>query len=193
MSMNELKFGLAALISPPLFGATIIHDYSFLGNLSDSLGGPNLVSQGGTVNSNNYTFPSNLGLSLTSGFTGNADYSVVMHFSFTDLAGYRRILDLKNRTSDTGLYNLNSALNFFNITTGAGAPFVANALTTVVLTRNAATNEVTGYVNGVQQIQFIDSSNLAVFDQAGNIAYFFEDDGAVGNEASAGLVDRIQI
>ncbi len=55
--MNNLKFGLAALISPALFGATIIHDYSFLGNLSDSLGGPNLVSQGGTVNSNNYTFP----------------------------------------------------------------------------------------------------------------------------------------
>ena len=51
-----------------------------------------------------------------------------------------------------------------------------------------------GYVNGVQQISFTDSTGLAVFDATGNIMRFFEDDLNTGQrEASAGVVDFIRI
>jgi hypothetical protein len=58
--------------------------------------------------------------------------------------------------------------------------------------RDPATGDVTVDVNGVQQIAFADSSNLASF--TGSNIFFFVDDVATGQrEASSGFVDFIQI
>jgi hypothetical protein len=60
----------------------LIHDYQFLNNLNDSLGGPSLVSLGGTVGSGNYTFAAEQGLSLSNALPNSADYSLFMDFEF---------------------------------------------------------------------------------------------------------------
>jgi hypothetical protein len=192
-SRNSLAIlaGVCVLvISPSLFGATILHNYTFNNTLADTLGGPALVSQGGTLTPTSYTFGANQGLRLDNGFADTGNYSILLRFSFTDLTSWRRITDFKNRTSDTGLYSFDAALNFVPGVIG-GPVFAPNTLATVILTRNSATSTVTGYVNGVPQISFNDTGNLAVFSS--NIAYFFEDDLVVPGEASAGTVNLIRI
>ena len=53
---------------------------------------------------------------------------------------------------------------------------------------------MTGFVNGVQDIQFTDTGSIAVFDTPNQIMRFFEDDNATGQrEASGGFVDSITI
>ena len=98
--------------------------FYFLDNntLADANGGPSLVSYGGTL-SNGYHFGVNEGLSLSG--TGAFDvYSIDIHFYFDNVSasfdnvsasfdGYQRILDFKNRTSDSGLYSLNGSLVLF--------------------------------------------------------------------------------
>lgn len=110
---------------------------------------------------------------------------------FSALGGYRRIVEFKNLGADTGLYNLSTALNFYNATTGPANAFAPNVNVDLALTRDGVTNLVTGYINGVQQISFTDTNGLGVFSGPNNIMYFFRDDNAVGGEASAGIVDRI--
>lgn len=189
-----LLAGMALLLAQSdLYAATLTHDYQLNGSLADSLGGPSLVANGGTLNPTNYSFGANQGLSLSNGFTNTADYSIAATFDLTTLSGYRRLIDFKNLASDTGLYNLNTSLNFYNVTTGAAGAFAPNVDALLVITRDAGTNAFVGYVNGIQQIAFTDSSSLAVFSAPNNIAHFFIDDVVVPNEASAGVVDRIRI
>lgn len=96
-----------------------------------------------------------------------------------------------NRASDTGLYDYGTTMRFYNVATGPGGVFADNTFASVVLTRNGSTKAVTRYVNGVQQIQFTDNSNLALVSS--NVLHFLEDDLTTSGEQSAGLVNRIQI
>ena len=191
-----IKTTLLALLSGLLMtvsGATLTHNYDLSSSLSDTLGGPSLVADGGTQSATGYSFAANQGLNLSSALSNSADYSILMDFSFSTLSGYRKILDFQDRVSDGGLYNLNTALDFFPVASGSGI-FSADVLARVVLTRDSATNTVTGYVNGAQQIVFTDSGSTAVFSATNNIIRFFEDDFATGQrEASGGLATEIQI
>ena len=170
----------------------LIHEYSLDGTLADSLGGPSLVANGGTLNPTDYSFAPNQGLILSNALPNPAEYSILLDFSFSALSGYRRILDFKNRASDTGLYNLNTALNFYTVTTGASV-FTPDTPARLVISRDATTELVVGYINGLPQISFTDSGSLAVFSAANAIMHFFIDDLAVQNEASAGSVSEIAI
>src|SRR6516164_3026293 len=87
--------------------------YTLDNTLAEANGGPPLVSYGGTLGNTGYTFGVQQGLSLSG--TGIFDvYSIDIHFYFSDVNasfnGYERILDFKNRTSDSGLYSLNGSL-----------------------------------------------------------------------------------
>ena len=186
---------LASADAPCLAG--IIHDYELNGSFADSLGGPALAPAGGTLNATNYSFGANQGLSLSSWLTGSAtsgNYSIETTFNFSNLSSFRKIIDFKDLTSDNGLYNLNTALNFFPEATGPSGAFTANVNAHLVLTRDGGTNQVVGYVNGVQQISFTDSSSRATFTGTNNIIQFFKDDFNTGQtEASGGVVDFIRI
>ena len=83
--------------------------------LAKANGGPSLVSYGGTL-SHGYTFGVQQGLSLSG--TGAFDaYSIDIHFYFDDVSasfnGFQRIIDFKNRTSDSGLYSFNGFVESF--------------------------------------------------------------------------------
>ena len=195
--MKLLKLALATLLVGS-FGAAhsagvLTHDYQLNGTLTDAFAGPSLVAAGGTLGPNDYTFGANQGLSLSNGLVSNGNYSIEMRFSFYNLNGYNKILDFKNLSSDNGFYDLNSALNFYPVVTG-GPAFNTGTMADVILTRDGASNTLTGYVNGVLQWSFMDVGSLAVFDQPNDIVQFFKDDFATGQrEASSGVVDFIRI
>jgi hypothetical protein len=172
----------------------LVHDFLFQGNLNDSVGAATLTALGGTIGGTAYAFAPDQGLSLSSpALASSGTYTVALRFHFQTITLYRRILDFKNLTSDTGLYVLNANLHFFNEATGSGDPIAADTLVTVAVTRDAATNTFAGYVNGLQAFSFVDGSFLGVLSGPGNILYFFRDDNAVGGESSGGGVDRIMI
>ena len=102
--------------------------------------------------------------------------------------GYRRILDFKNGTADTGLYVLGGKLSFYSVAEAPSSSVAVNTFVQVVLTRDAA-KKVIGYVNGVKQLEFTDSSDLGLIDN-NNTLRFFKDNNF---EASAGSVARIRL
>jgi hypothetical protein len=81
--------------------ASITHLYELNNSLADSLGGESLFSNGGTVSPSvsGYTFDANKGPSLSNS-VNSTDYSILMDFSLSELGGYRKIIDFKNRTSE---------------------------------------------------------------------------------------------
>jgi PEP-CTERM motif len=190
------RLSLSILISGMLVtasAATLTNNYNLTSSLNDTLGGPALVSDGGTLSASGYSFGANQGLNLSSVLSDAGNYSILMDFSFTDLNGFRKILDFQDKASDTGLYNLNDSLDFFPLILGP-AVFSPGVLARVVLTRNSATDIVTGYVNGTPEFGFLDTSSLGVFSAPNDLIHFFEDDNVTGQrEASAGLATEIQI
>lgn len=183
------------LLAGPTARAGLVHDYEFKGNLNDSLGGPSLVSLGGTVGSSSYTFGAQQGLSLSNGLASPGTYTIDLSFAFDTLSGYRKFLDFKGLGADAGLYVLSSNLNFYPVVTGSGTPFSPGTFARVDLTRDDVAGLVSGYVNGVQQFQFNDSSTAyATFTSASNIINFFQDDTVTsGRESSSGSVNQIRI
>jgi PEP-CTERM motif-containing protein len=175
--------------------ASLIHDYELNGSLADSLGGPSLIADGGTIGATTYSFGADQGLSLAYSALGSTGlYSIETVFEFDQFGIWRKIIDFNNRTTDDGFYfSPSNVLDFFPIAAGSS---VVNTpiFVDVVLTRDAATGLVSAYLNGVPQFSFIDSSGLATFRGADNLVHFFEDDAATGfNEASRGSADCIRI
>lgn len=176
-----LGFGTAA-------NGALIHDYELNGTYADSVGAVALTGNGGTLGATGLTFGVNQGPTLSTAI--GPVYTIETRFSFDALSGFRKITSFANNSVDTGFYNLNAHLNFFNVTTSVNTVFTAGQLATVVLTRDAA-KLVNGYVDGVLAFSFTDSSNLA---DPGSALYFFQDDSATGGgEASSGFVDYIRI
>jgi hypothetical protein len=177
--------------------AVLKNDYLLNGNFSDFLGnGADLVSNGGTIEATGYEFGANQGLSL-SNTINSVNYTIQMLFSIDNVSNYRKLIDFKNLTSDSGVYNRGKALNFytsFPFVTGAGNNITAGSLTNLVVTRDSTTNAFTGYINGVEEISFSDNGSDATFSAINSIANFFRDDSVTnGAESSSGFVDRIRI
>lgn len=190
----------SALLSVALAGgaqaAALVHDYQLNGTLADALGGPSLVAinaggPNGTIGPTGFRFPFNSGLQLTNGLFDAADYSIEMSFSFDEIGGWRRIIDFKTRTTDTGLYNLSGAIAFYPYTTGSGL-FTPGGMVNIVITRDDATDVFAIYANGANVLTLNDVGGDAVFSTPGKVANFFRDDLPVPNEASAGFVDKIR-
>jgi hypothetical protein len=121
-----------------------------------------------------------------------------------DLAA-TKVFDFQNLSSDAGLYiNDTTGLLYFNGVTGATGTTAAptGTYTQIVLTRDSTTDLVTVYQDGVEDFQFVDSSDLAVLGDATNTgnAYLtaFKDDGTgVGStavdETSVGDIARLRL
>ena len=146
---------------------------------------------GGTLNPTNYSFGPNQGLALSNGLADAGSYSIETVFRFSEINGYRKIIDFKDRTVDAGLYNRTGELRFHSIQSGPSGAFAPNVVAHLVVTRDATTDGFVAYVNGVRQIAFMDTGDNVVFSAPNNIIHFFKDD--FGSEASTGVVDRIVV
>ena len=206
LSMAVLAGNCASAVAAT---AVLKADYQFQGTLNSSVrGAPALRSFAsgnvfatdivGGVSRKVLSFPRSNGLFLSGatsvlpGITSStAAYSMSITFRFAEISSWRRIFDVRNGTSDTGLYNFNGRLNFYNLVTGPSASIRPNTYVHVVMTRDSARN-VVGYINGVRQVAFVDKSNLAVVTTP-NILRFFRDDDEVVNEQSAGAIARLRL
>jgi hypothetical protein len=137
--------GTTALLAGPARASILIHDYQLNGSFADGLGGPSLVPGGGTLGATGYAFDANQGLSLSNGLAAPDHYSIEIVFNFSELTSWRRIVDFKNRTSDTGLYNFQTSLQFYNVDTGPAAAFVPNVDARLIITRDDTTDLFVGY------------------------------------------------
>jgi hypothetical protein len=210
--MTKLSRAVIACISATIMLAGIASStradtFTYLldnNTLADANGGPSLVSYGGTL-SNGYTFGVQQGLSL-SGTNAFDVYSIDIHFYFNDVNasfdGFQRILDFKNRTSDSGLYDHSGGLALF-AATGSGDPsagkdfvFTNGTMVDLLVTRNAS-GLFSAYVNGNLAFSVMDTDGATRFSGPGNIMYFFIDDFQTllnhPPEAGSGFVDFIQV
>ena len=120
-----------------------------------------------------------------------SEYTIELVFRFDRLDGYAKIVDFNNATEDCGLYSSDGRMEFWPITAGFGAAVEADSNAHVVLTRDA-TDNVVAYVNGVRQLSFHDTGDIAVID-ANDTLRLFSDDTVTANEDSGGAVSRIRL
>jgi hypothetical protein len=184
----------AAPLAAQPAGATPTHAYRLNGSLSDALGGPSLVSLGGTVGPTGYTFGLGQGLSLTNALNPSV-YTLEMSLRLDAVNGYRKIVDFENRRYDFGFYVQNG---FPSFSPGGNAgdltpSIAANTMFHLVLTRSA-TNVFTAYVNGVQRLSFVDDARNATFTAPGAVAHLLVDDlQSGGTDHSSGFLDYLRV
>jgi hypothetical protein len=150
--------------------------YDFNGN-----GSPVTQQAGLTFNDSGLTIPTN-------------NYSVEMVFEFTDTTRnntWRRILDVQNRQSDTGLYvDPSNNLDVFPIS-GSSGLFTTNVFHNVVLTDSGGT--VNAYLDGA--LQFTTTTTVMDINNPGNLVNFFLDNTAGGGqgEFSSGKIALVKL
>ena len=192
---------LASLLASSL-AANAASLYDFNGNLDDSLGsGPTLVAHGGSVVGGNYVFGGNQGLTLELSGVDAASYDLTLRFSFESVGAgvsWRKIVDFEGRDTDEGLYSFASHLQFVE---QAGGPqhfidspvssFAPNQPLTLRITRDGGSGLFTAFINGIEELSFIDSNGRAVFNTGK--ANFFIDDIDTCCEFSAGSAEFIAV
>ena len=144
------------------------------------------------------TFSHGAGYELmdTTGEVRSSAYSIVVLFRFSEIGGYDRVIDLKNGTSDTGVYLYYGQLRFYrglSTPSVTGSKVIANNEYAQVVVTRAENGTTRGFVDGVQQWQFTDTTGDALISP--NVLRFFFDntsDGVTG-EHSAGAVARIRL
>jgi hypothetical protein len=190
----------ALLLSAPAHAAPLppaLHAYGLDASLADELGGAALTQFGGKVGGSRYRFMSNEGLGLT-GAIPLAGYSIEMRFLPFETSGWRRLIDFKNRQSDTGLYihdgraSLVAAAN----TDSAEVAFQSGQICDLLLTRDPETQQLRVYVDGALLLDLPDDAGTAVFYADGDgatQAFFFLDDLAVSGETTGGYLDHVRV
>lgn len=180
----------------------LVADYRFDGTLSSAVGEAadlDLIGEPGFetesvdgIDQQVLTFGAGEGCRLLNASqTLGQSYTIAVLFRFDSISSWRRVIDFRNRKTDWGLYSYFGNLNFYNIFTGTGGAIEPDAYVQIVLTRNGQ-GTVRGYVNGLSEIDFNDSSQHAILD-TDDILSFFQDDVVVANEHAAGAVSRIRL
>jgi hypothetical protein len=186
-SLETLEDRVTPSVSP-------VHLYSFTNSLADSLGGPALQADGGTVSGGRYFFGPDQGLRLSGGLADTSNYSVAFSVSLDSLSNpydnFIKLLDFQQLSSDFGLYV--DDLQHLDLYPGpAGSDAVsANQSFQVVLTIDSATGSANLYLNGVLERSYVDTVAIPL----ANVLTFFEDDAfSLGLESGSGSVDYIAI
>jgi hypothetical protein len=201
------SIGLGVVASAAGAVTTQVAEYQFQDNLIDGLhNAPDLVNVGtGTTSFADdgvdghfwrvLQWPAGTGLSLaTNGVIPNDSYTIVMLMKFRNVNGYRRILDFKNGTDDSGLYDINGQLQLWPDEAGPDALIQPGKYAQVAITRDSS-GTVTGYVDGTQEFSIDDSSDQFSVIDANNTLRFFLDNtsgGATGEEGP-GSVARLRL
>jgi hypothetical protein len=154
-AVSACIYALVILLGAASTAGADIFTYELNGSYAESNGGPSLVPNGGTLGPDSitglhqgYTFGVNTGLSLSGTGISNA-YSIDITFYVDDVNAsintFQKILDFKNRTSDSGLYSESGQLVLFS-TSGSGDPsagtqvhdFANGQMADLIVTRSAS-------------------------------------------------------
>ncbi len=189
-----MKMILASMLVAGAFAApasaAVILDYQLNGSLADSLGGNDIINNGGALGAQGISFGPNQGPTI-GGFSNLGTYSIVVEFSFETLTSYQKILDFQNGSSDLGLYALEDFLYFYDFAISEAAVLSAGQLHRLVLTRSEPEQLVVGYLDGVEAFNFADTSGAGVIES--NLALFQDDSTTDFEEAASGFVGLVQV
>jgi cysteine-rich repeat protein len=125
--------------------------------------------------------------------TGSYSISMLMRYHPMD-TGYARLVDFSNSASDSGIYKLNDGVSFYPVGTYAAGSFVDNQDVFVTITRDATSQLVSLYINGVASGTYTDTGNL--YAPSASALYFLMDNttgSAAINETDAGVIAYLQV
>ncbi len=125
--------------------------------------------------------------------TGSYSISMLMRYNPMD-AGYARLVDFSGSTSDSGIYKLGAGVSFYPVGTYAAGSFVADQDVFVTLTRDAGTQLVSLFINGVASGTYADTANLYV--PVASAMYFLMDNttgSAAISETDPGVISYLQV
>lgn len=194
------------LAGAPLAQAAEVADYRFDGHLLSHVpGAPALqeLSPGGGgfaidevrgQQRRAWLFPAGTGFELdVDGLLPTQAYSVVMLVRSSDVGPYMKLLDVLDRTSDTGLYFSGDDLSYYALGFGDGEDHLqADYYYHVIVTRTAAGLYI-GYIDGVERFRFQDEEHVSAISGAHRLV-FFRDDTVTGDaENASGGVARIRL
>jgi Concanavalin A-like lectin/glucanases superfamily/PEP-CTERM motif len=179
----------ALLISAGASAQTASHQYRLNGSLTDDFGGASLVSNGGTLAGNRYSFGANQGLTLSEQL--GAVYTIDLAFSFNGYSGFQKIIDFNDLLTEKGIFTENESYLFdFNTAVQQPLPPLNDEWMQLTMTRDSA-SLVSIYSNGSFITSFNDAS-AAYADLTGKPVHFFMADEIYPSDAGAGQVDYIR-
>ncbi len=211
--MKNSLLTIAATLLIPVIGftqATLISQFDFSGNFADAQGngavvGYANVSANLTPTTYNWVSDSfgnggGLLLSIPDAVFTEDNYSIAIDFSFSNVNGYRKIIDFDRLGSDQGLY-VNTNIRLYSAGSFGTTTLNANQYYTVVVTRNGITDSARAYLllNGnVLNLESAcyDSNNAYVADSISGLRVFhlFHDDTLTSSEFSiSGSVNQIRV
>lgn len=195
---------LSLLMQMPAVGQQV-YEYHFRNNLSEQGGGGPALNALGTAAYTNealpvscldrpvYSFAQNEGVQFdnASGFITD-EYSIEMYFRFTNISGYMRVIDFKNRSVDSGLYVNSSQILFYDELAISSSVFSTTDYAHLLITRNGTSDLVSVYVNGSIAGTFTDTYDRAL-PGVDDLFNFFRDDTISGGEAQPGHIALLRI
>lgn len=177
------------------------HAYYLNGDYSDTLAGPAAVPLGGSLVGGGYVHGLNQGLKLPPGVVPRTTYSIELVVTPNSVDGYRKLIDFKGRTTDSGLYLSSGRVQFYPRGASAGVLFAPRQTSHVVITRNQKGARVNVFVNGRLRDSFIDTENNAVFantyelddDTRTHPALLMMDDVKTKRECTGARIKRVRV
>ncbi len=125
-------------------------------------------------------------------------YTLALSFSFSDVTGYRKIIDFKHLSAESGIYAYSKSISVYSGSHHGGGSLTENTYTHLLITREA-TGESSGnlsvYLNG-ERISFGDDDFFVDSDGAFTISqllYFGLDDRNGTEFASNGGFANLQL
>lgn len=189
--------------------ATLLAQFDFNGNLNDNLGNATATPMGigtsaynqGTLNwtaDSLSTVGSGLQVRIPAALLTEKDYSIFVEFSFSEVDGYRKLIDYSLQGSDAGLY-VNGSLRLYSIGNYGPYSWVQDSTFGVLFTRSAADDSVHTYIyDGINlhpqsQGQDLGLDFIASVNNLDRVFNFFVDDSLTTFEFSrSGSVGQIR-
>lgn len=138
-----------------------------------------------------YHFDNNCGFTFeNNGFIG-IEHTIELYFKFDNLKSWKRIVDYKNRVSDTGPYAFDNQIEFYKVAISKNFPFREHTYAHVVLVRDK-NEDYSLFVDGILRAKFKDIGELGVPSRE-DVLHFFRDDLQVPNECSSGSIAFLRI
>jgi hypothetical protein len=210
--MRLTPFILFLIVISSQVSSQTLHEYFFNNSLAGTNSGPTLtqtLSCGAAAGAfGSQTITTSAGTcSVANVFCFNAgggvrydnpnyitnQYTIHLFFKFNTLAGYSRVIDFSNNTSDNGVYLLNNCLNFYPTGSVGACTFVANTYYLMTFVRNSA-GSISVYVNGTLFTTYNDATNNYYRPATSTTPIiFFKDDNVVTCEAKAGCIKYASI
>lgn len=125
--------------------------------------------------------------------TGSYSISMLMRYNPMD-AGYARLVDFSGSTSDNGIYKLGAGVSFYPVGTFAAGSFIADQDVFVTITRDATSQLVSLFINGIASGTYSDTTDL--YAPVASAMYFLMDNttgAAAISETDPGVISYLEV